>query len=115
VVGRAARMVPPEEVLAILELMIGSENRLHSNGTRIVKIFLHLSKEDSTGDYSNDDKWSARLLAPQIILDRLQELDMSVPQAAAGIAGDAEAASKKEVMEAPPMARVPSGQRLRSE
>ena len=113
-VGRAARMAPPEEVLAILELTISSENYLHSNGTRIVKIFLHPSKEDSAGDYSNDDKQSARLLAPQIILDRLQELN-SVPPSGRRYCCDAKAAPKKEVMKPPPMARGPSGQRLRSE
>ena len=103
------------------------ERHLHANGTRIVKIFLHLSKEEqrrrflsridepeknwkfskadiherkfwkqyrhayeqclsatSTGDspwfvVPADDKENARLIVSQIVVDTLEDLDMSYP------------------------------------
>jgi PPK2 family polyphosphate:nucleotide phosphotransferase len=111
--------------------IVNFEHHLHCNGTRIVKIFLHLSKgeqrrrlleridtqhknwkmqpsdieerkywkqyqkayEDSLAATSTrnapwyvvpaDDKQSARLLVSHIILDRLQELNMSFPETTA--------------------------------
>jgi PPK2 family polyphosphate:nucleotide phosphotransferase len=111
--------------------IINFEHHLHCNGTRIVKIFLHLSKEEQRRrlleridtQHKNwkmqpsdveerkywkqyrkayedclaatstrnapwyavpaDDKQSARLLVSHIILDRLQELNMSFPETTA--------------------------------
>jgi PPK2 family polyphosphate:nucleotide phosphotransferase len=111
--------------------IVNFEHHLHCNGTRIVKIFLHLSKgeqrrrlleridtqhknwkmqpsdieerkywkqyqkayEDCLAATSirnapwyvvpADDKQSARLLVSHIILDRLQELNMSFPETTA--------------------------------
>jgi PPK2 family polyphosphate:nucleotide phosphotransferase len=108
--------------------IVAFERHLHRNGTRVVKIFLHLSKEEqrrrllqridtqeknwkmrlsdlrerkywkqyrkayedcmsatSTRDapwyiVPADDKQSARLFVSQIILDRLEELNMSFPE-----------------------------------
>ena len=111
--------------------IVGLEHHLHSNGTRIVKFFLHISKEEQgrrlldridtpeknwkiqAADIEErklwkqyrkayedglsatstreapwyivpaDDKPTARLIVSQIILETLQELDMSFPEATA--------------------------------
>ena len=105
----------------------GLERHLHANGTRVIKFFLHLSKEEqrkrflaridepeknwkfSTGDIEErgfwkdymhayeqcvaatstrespwyaipaDDKENARLIVSQIVVDRLEALDMHYP------------------------------------
>jgi polyphosphate kinase 2 (PPK2 family) len=88
--------------------MVDLERHLHANGTRIVKIFLHLSKEEqrlrfldridapymaayeqclsATSTQASpwyivpaDDKDSARLIVSRIVLDALRELKMAYP------------------------------------
>jgi polyphosphate kinase 2 (PPK2 family) len=87
--------------------MTNLERHLHANGTRIVKIFLNLSKEEqrergfrkdymqayeeclsatSTDESSwyvvpADDKQNARLIVSQILVDTLHGLKMHYPEA----------------------------------
>jgi PPK2 family polyphosphate:nucleotide phosphotransferase len=115
------------------------ERHLHANGTRVVKIFLHLSKEeqrqrflsridepDKNWKFSNadmkerkfwnqyrrayeeclsatstdespwfvvpaDDKKNARLIVSQIVVETLEDLDMSYPTVTAERAGELQA------------------------
>ncbi len=128
---RGENLPPDGDVKKIWEKRFRSikdlERHLHVNGTRIIKFFLHLSKEEqrrrfldridepdknwkfSTGDIEErkfwkdymrvyqdalaatstkeapwyivpaDDKENARLIVSQIILDRLESLDMRFP------------------------------------
>ena len=70
------------------------EKHLHRNGTRIVKFYLHLSKDEQRKRFLQridepeknwkfvpaDDKENARLIVSQIILDTLEGLEMTVPR-----------------------------------
>lgn len=115
------------------------ERHLHANGTRVVKIFLHISKEEqrqrflsridepdknwkfSTADMNErkfwkqyrcayeeclsatstddspwfvvpaDDKENARLIVSQIVVETLEDLDMSYPTVTAERAGELQA------------------------
>jgi polyphosphate kinase 2 (PPK2 family) len=70
------------------------EQHLHRHGTRIVKFFLRLSKDEQrkrfieriddankNWKFTADDKANARLIVSHIVLDTLQSLDLAYPQA----------------------------------
>ena len=86
--------------------IVDLEKHLHENGTRVVKIFLHLSYEEqrkrfleridesdknwkfSTSDIHERKYWkqymeNARLMVSQIVLDTLEELKMAYPKTTA--------------------------------
>jgi len=74
--------------------IVDLEQHLHRHGTRIVKFFLRLSKDEQrkrfieriddankNWKFTADDKANARLIVSHIVLDTLQSLDLAYPQA----------------------------------